>query len=161
MKTWMKRMSLGVILMASLAFMVGCGNEEKVGYVDLGRVQMESAKYQELQQKVEARRADILKRIQEVEQSGDQAKVQQTLQSTQQEIQTFMTAMSREFESSVNAAVADVARQKSLTIVTDKTTTLTGGEDITDAVLDKLGRKSATKAEEAPKAANPKTEEAK
>lgn len=142
-----KRIALGLVMALSVAFISGCGNSEKIGYVNLQQVQTESAKYKEVQERVKAKQQEIVKRLSDSEKKDTKIEFDKKLKKSQEEMQIFQLAMQREFKSSIDVAVADVAREKELTIVVDKSASLSGGEDITKAVIDKMGRVSEKKKE--------------
>lgn len=148
MKKSTRRIALGLAMALSLGVLAGCGNSEKVGYVNLKQIEEKSSKYEEIQKRIADKEHEIATRLEKAKQEDSSEEFNQKLQKSQEEMQIFKLAMQREFKSNVDVAVADIARQKELTIVVDKYAELSGGEDITAEVLNKLGKK-ADKAQQA------------
>ena len=53
MKRIGKRLAAVLCMIAAVAVLSGCGSEDKVGYVDMSRVQKEAPAVQQYQQKIE------------------------------------------------------------------------------------------------------------
>lgn len=142
MKKITRRIALGLAMALSLGVLAGCGNNEKVGYVNLAQIQQESSKSVEIEKRIADKQTEIAERLQKSQKEDSREEFNKKLQKSQEEMQIFKLAMQREFKSNVDVAVADIARKKELTIVVDKYAELSGGEDITAQVLDKMGRKT-------------------
>ena len=139
MKRGMKQLLVAFSLFAVTGLVAGCGSSEKAGYVDSLKVRQESAKAHELEDKVIKRQEAVQARLLEV-------------QKAKQEMSAFSSAMSTEYRNAVESATAQVAKEKKLTVVLDQGAMVQGGEDITEAVLDKMGRqKKAAQGSEAKK----------
>ena len=65
-------------------------------------------------------------------------------QEFQKEMQTFSQQVGREFQTSVQQASSQVAQEKKLGIVLMKDQVVSGGVDITEEVITKLGGKTET-----------------
>ena len=65
-------------------------------------------------------------------------------QEFQKEMQTFSQQVGREFQTSVQQASSQVAQEKKLGIVLMKDQVVSGGVDITEEVITKLGGKAET-----------------
>lgn len=137
-----KRIALGLAFVMATAFLAGCGSEEKMGYVDVVKVRQESAKGKEISAKVTAKQQAITERLEKVEQGDDQAKLKEEVAKAKQEMNLYGYAMEKEFENTMQATVAQIARDKKLTVVVDKYAITSGGTDITQDVLDQMNKSS-------------------
>lgn len=145
MKNSTRKIALGLVMALSLGVLAGCGNTEKIGYVNLAQIEQDSSKYEEIQNKITDKQNEIAARLEKAQKEDSQEEFNKKLQKSQEEMQIFKLAMERELKTNIDVAVADIAREKKLTIVVDKYAELSGGEDITSQVLDKLGRKTDKK----------------
>lgn len=144
MKRGMKQLVLALSLVTATGLIAGCGSSEKAGYVDSLKIRQESAKVQDLEGKIAQRQQAIQARLQKAQQEKSPEEYGMEVQKARQEMSAFSSAMSTEYRNAVEAATAQVAKEKKLTVVLDQGAMVQGGEDITDAVLDKMVRKTAT-----------------
>ncbi len=154
MKRGMKQLLVALSLVVATGFIAGCGSSEKAGYVDSLKIRQESAKAQELEGKITQRQQAIQERLQKAQQEKSAEEFNTEVQKARQEMSAFSSAMSTEYRNSVEAATAQVAKEKKLTVVLDQAAMVQGGEDITDAVLDKMGRKAANNTTDSANATN-------
>ncbi len=140
MKRGMKQLLVAFSLFAVTGLVAGCGSSEKAGYVDSLKVRQESAKAHELEDKVIKRQEAVQARLQKAQQEKSEAEYAVEVQKAKQEMSAFSSAMSTEYRNAVESATAQVAKEKKLTVVLDQGAMVQGGEDITEAVLDKMGR---------------------
>ena len=136
-----KRVLAGLTMMVSVGLIAGCGTNEQIGYIDMQKIQTESQKGQDTQAKLQAKISEINARLAQEQSSGQDANtMMQNQQKAQQEFQTYQQAMIKDFESAVDTNAQAVAKEKNLTAVVDKQALVSGGVDITDEVLNKMGK---------------------
>ena len=140
MKRGMKQLLVAFSLFAATGLVAGCGSSEKAGYVDSLKVRQESAKAHELEDKVIKRQEAVQAGLQKAQHEKSVAEYAVEVQKAKQEMSAFSSAMSTEYRNAVESATAQVAKEKKLTVVLDQGAMVQGGEDITEAVLDKMGR---------------------
>ena len=135
-----KRFTAGALLTVSVLALAGCGSADKVGYVDVYKLRMQSAKAMELQQKVEAKDKEISARLDQVKATKSEDEYKQENAKASQEFDIYRKAMSSEFKSYVESNNAQVAKEQKYTIVIDGMTVTEGGTDLTETVLEKMGK---------------------
>jgi len=132
------------VLLTGSVFMAGCG-QVHVGTLDRERVQEEAP---QLKAVVTEANAKLMEAQQEA-----QAKFEATPKMTQEEAQKLQMETQRkmaglnqmysiQLEQQLNVAIQDVVKSKKLDVVMDSSkaypSVLSGGEDITDEVIQKL-----------------------
>ncbi len=152
MKKWTKQITLALTLVLGTGLLAGCGSSEKIGYVDVTKIQLESVKAKQIQEQITTRQMDVVKRLENDQKTKSPEEFAKEVQQTQREMHMFQEAMVRELRSAMNATAADVARAKGLSIVVDSQAIPTGGEDITKEVLEKMNETANKDAEAKEKA---------
>ncbi len=152
MKKWTKQIALALTLVLGTGLMAGCGSSEKIGYVDVTKIQLESVKSKQIQEMIATRQAEVVKKLQNDQKTKSPEEFAKEVQQTQNEMQVFQQAMIRELRNAMDATAADVARSKGLSIVVDSQAIPTGGEDITKEVLEKMNETANKDAEAKAKA---------
>ena len=142
------------MLIASMSILAGCGNNEKIAYVDTVKIQQESTKAHEIEDKIKAKQEDVGKRLEAVKAKGNEEEYTAAVQKANQEMSIYSKAMAKEMESYVDGNLGQIAKDGGYTLVVDKYANISGGTDITEQVLDKIGRYKAdeTKASTSPDA---------
>ena len=69
MKRIGKRLAAALCMIAAVGVLSGCGSEDKVGYVDMNRVQKEAPAVQQYQQKIEEKSKSLDAELQQAQQS--------------------------------------------------------------------------------------------
>ena len=125
-----------MVIMA--AFMAGCGSDDKVGVVDMQRVQKEAPIVQTYKQKTEEKKAAVDKELQEAQQSMSAEDFQKKQQQSAQELNIFAASMQRQFMSEIQSKAGEVAKDKNVGIIVMKEAVPHGGIDVTDDLIAKL-----------------------
>lgn len=139
MTKMMKRAMASALLVMSMGVLAGCGNDDNLGYVDTNKAIQQSPKYKEIMTKMEERSNQIQTRLKTAESSQTPEAYKKTKASAEQEFALFRSAMYKELQSYVENNVASIAKEKKLTIVVDKNAVTSGGTDITDELIKKMG----------------------
>lgn len=163
-----KRLALIGLAAMSIGLVAGCGNSDSIGTIDMNKVVTQSNKAKELNQKMQAKQAEITKQLEAAQKSQSEQEFQQTQAKAQQELQVFGQAMGNEFKQTVEANVAEISKEKKLTAVVNEGAVISGGTDITDEVIQKMNGTSGDASAQQSGDANaqksgdaPKTEEKK
>lgn len=163
MKKWTKQIALALTLVLGTGLLAGCGSEEKIGYVDVTKIQMESKKAQQIEAQVAEKNMAVMQRLQKDQQEKSKEEFAQEVQQSQREMQLFQQAMVRSFRDAMNSTAADVAREKELSLVLNSQAIPAGGIDITAEVLAKMdeavAKETATKEKAAKKLKDAAAEE--
>ena len=153
-----KRLVAGALMAATLGLVAGCGTQDQVGYVDGQTLMTQSQKGVDAKNKLMAKQQEIQKRVAQETQGKSQEEQQQIMAKADQEFSIYQQAIVKDFRNNLDANVQAVAKEKHLTMVVEKNTLISGGEDITNDVLDKMGKAkdaSASNGQAAQPAAQP------
>lgn len=138
MKRIGKRLSAVLCMIVAAGVLSGCGGEDKVGYVDMQRVQKEAPVMQQYQQKVEEKNKSLDQELEQAQQTMSAEDFQKKQQQAQQEQQIFQASMERQFMSDVQGKLGDIAKEKEVGIIVYKEAVHNGGIDVTDELIAKL-----------------------
>lgn len=135
-----KRLVVGALMVTTLGLVAGCGSQEQVGYVDGQTLMTQSQKGVDAKNKLLAKQQEIQKRVAQEAQGKSQEEQQQIMAKADQEFSIYQQAIVKDFRSTLDADVQAVAKEKQLTMVVEKNTLISGGTDITNDVLEKMGK---------------------
>ena len=138
MKRLGKRFAAVVCMILAIGALSGCGSEDKVGYVDMARVQKEAPMVQQYQKKMEENDKALNDELQKDKQSMSAEDFQKKQQQAQQERQIYAASMQQQFLSEIQTKLADIAKDKNVGIVVYKEVVPSGGIDVTDDLIAKL-----------------------
>lgn len=138
MKKMWKRLAVVVSLTVMAGVLGGCGSEDKVGIVDMARVQKEAPAVQQYKQKTEDKQKEIEKELQDAQQSMSAEDFQKKQQQAQQELNIYGASMQRQFMSDIQSKLGDIAKEKNVGIVVIKEAVPQGGIDVTDDLIAKM-----------------------
>lgn len=136
-----KRILAGLTMMVSVGLVAGCGTTEQVGYVDMQKIMTDSQKGQDTNNKIQAKFTEINARLAQDQSAGQDANtMMQNQQKAQQEFQAYQQAMINDFRNAVDTNVQAIAKEKNITAVVEKNALISGGVDLTEEVLNKMGK---------------------
>ena len=138
MKRLGKRFAAVVCMILAIGALSGCGSEDKVGYVDMARVQKEAPMVQQYQKKMEDKDKALNDELQKDKQSMSAEDFQKKQQQAQQERQIYAASMQQQFLPEIQTKLADIAKDKNVGIVVYKEVVPSGGIDVTDDLIAKL-----------------------
>lgn len=138
MKKIGKNLTLAFTALMLTGLLAGCGNTEKIGYVDVAKIRTESVKAKIIETQVAERQSQMMQQLTELQAKETPEKFQQEAARLDEEMNIYRLAMSKEFKNAIEASTADVAREKKMTMVVDRYAIPGGGEDITAEVLAKM-----------------------
>ena len=138
MKRLGKRFAAVVCMILAIGALSGCGSEDKVGYVDMARVQKEAPMVQQYQKKMEDKDKALNDELQKDKQSMSAEDFQKKQQQAQQERQIYAASMQQQFLSEIQTKLADIAKDKNVGIVVYKEVVPSGGIDVTDDLIAEL-----------------------
>lgn len=136
-KVW-KRAVAAAAMAFAIGMLAGCGGEDKVGIVDMTRVQQEAPLVQQYKQKTEEKQKSIEQELQQAKQSMSAEDFQKKQQQSQQELNIFGASMQRQFMSEIQSKLGEIAKEKKVGIVVVKEAVPQGGIDVTDDLIAKL-----------------------
>ena len=121
-----------------MSLMAGCGNNETAGIVDMQKVFEESAKAKSLETQLQAKEAEISKRLAKQKETLPADEYVKKERDAQQELMIYATGLQKSFQSQVEQHLAAIAKDKKLGIVMEKQAIDKGGVDITAELIEKL-----------------------
>ncbi len=138
MKTMCKRMAAIAAVMVLTGLLAGCGSEDKIGTVDMTRVQQEAPLVQQYKQKTEDKQKAVEEELKQAQASMSPEDFQKKQAQAQQELNIFGASMQRQFMSDIQSKLGDIAKEKKVGIVVVKEAVPQGGIDVTDDLIAKL-----------------------
>ena len=84
MNRMMKRIAAGLCMVLTVGMLAGCGGEDKVGYVDMSRIQKEAPLAQQYRQKTEDKAKELNTELQQAQQSMSAEEFQKKQQQVNQ-----------------------------------------------------------------------------
>lgn len=136
-KIW-KGLAAAMMTVACAGMLTGCGSDDKVGVVDMGRVQKEAPVVQQYKEKTEAKQKEVMKELQDAKSTMSDEDFAKKQQQADQELNIFGASMQRQLLTDVQTKAGEVAKDKKIGIVMMKDAAPNGGIDITDEVIAKL-----------------------
>lgn len=149
-----KLMIVAVMMALMSVFMLGCGSETKLGYVDTDRIMNEAPQIKSIKDNIDAKNKEIENKANELnQQKGSMS--DEDFKKAQMNIQREYQGLDAQYQSQVKNAMdkvlAEVSKEKDLSAVVPKELVrsngmqvqkqdfvVSGGIDITDEVIQKL-----------------------
>lgn len=138
MKQIRKRVAAAAAAVVLAVMMAGCGSEDKIGTVDLTRVQQEAPLVKQYKQKTEDKQKAVEEELKQAQASMSPEDFQKKQAQAQQELNIFGASMQRQFMSDIQSKLGDIAKEKEVGIVVVKEAVPQGGIDVTDDLIAKL-----------------------
>ena len=132
-----KSLVLGASLVASMAVLGGCGSNN-IGYVDSVKVANSTEKGIEITKEINAKKAELDAKIA----AADEASKAQVTTDAKQDFNAFTTAKNQELKQYIDQQVNELAKEKKLDVVLLKGAVVGGGVDVTDDLINKMGKAS-------------------
>lgn len=133
-----KSLAIAAVMMGTMALLGGCGSD-KVGYVDTIKLQQQSQKMQDINKDVAAKKQELEQRLAAVD-PNDAQNYQKAQQDAQREWDTYTDSKDQEIQKYFEDEIGKVAEKEGITVVLTRNAVASGGEDLTDKVLDQVGR---------------------
>lgn len=133
-----KSLVIGAVMVGAMSLLAGCGSD-KVGYVDTNKIVQQSQKMADVNKDVAAKKAELEAKMNAVDQSNATA-VQKAQQDAQAEFEAYTNSKDKEIQDYFEDEVGKVAKQEGITVVLAHRAVAAGGVDLTDKVLDAVGR---------------------
>ncbi|MCF0154343.1 MAG: OmpH family outer membrane protein [Veillonella sp.] len=134
-----KALVLGAVMVGAMGLMAGCGSDT-VGYVDVQKVSQQSQKMQDVTKEMQAKNDELTAQLNAINPETNPEEYAQKKQELSNEFRNFQQAKDEELENYFREEVGKVAKQEGASIVLVKGDVVSGGVDLTDKVLDAIGR---------------------
>ena len=139
-----KSLVLSATLVASMAILGGCGSNN-IGYVDTMKVANSTEKGIAISQEINAKKAELNKRIE----AADDASKQNVYTQASQELTAFTNAKAQEYRQYQEQKINELVKEKKLDVVIEKGAVVGGGADVTEELITKMGKASDAQIKEA------------
>ncbi len=136
-KIW-KGLAAALMTVTCAGMLAGCGSEDKVGVVDMSRVQKEAPLVQQYKEKTEAKQKEVMKELQDAKGTMSDEDFAKKQQQADQELNIFGASMQRQFMTDVQSKAGEIAKDKKIGIIMMKDAAPNGGIDVTDDIIAKL-----------------------
>lgn len=136
-KVWKRVLTIASV-MALVGMLSGCGSEDKIGTVDMTRIQQEAPLMQQYKQKTEDKQKAVEEELKQAQATMSPEDFQKKQAQAQQELNIFGASMQRQFMSDIQSKLGEIAKEKKVGIVVVKEAVPQGGIDVTDDLIQKL-----------------------
>ena len=133
----MKSLVLGATMIMALPIIGGCGSNT-IGYVDAQKIMTQTSKSIEINKEINAKD----KELQEKVNAADEATKAQVISDAKQDYAAFTNAKEQELKQYIDQQVNELAKEKKLDVVLLKGAVVGGGVDVTDDLINKMGKAS-------------------
>ena len=133
----MKSLILGATMIMALPIIGGCGSNT-IGYVDAQKIMTQTSKSIEINKEINAKD----KELQEKVNAADEATKAQVISDAKQDFTAFATSKNQELKQYIDQQVNELAKEKKLDVVLLKGAVVGGGVDVTDDLINKMGKAS-------------------
>ena len=136
-RVW-KRVLTAASIMALAGMLSGCGSDDKIGTVDMTRIQQEAPIVQQYKQKTEDKQKAVEDELKQAQATMSPEDFQKKQAQAQQELNIFGASMQRQLMSDIQSKLGEIAKEKKVGIVVVKEAVPQGGVDVTDDLIKKL-----------------------
>ncbi|WP_346353592.1 OmpH family outer membrane protein [Azotosporobacter soli] len=134
----MKRIGLVVLMVLVMGLLGGCSGAATVGVVDMNKVMTDSPKVKDLQEQLKTKGTALEEGLNKEKASLSPEEFQKRQEQAYGEFVKLQQDVKGQFDTSLNKAMEEVAKDKKLGVILHKGGVATGGVDVTDEVLKKL-----------------------
>ncbi len=138
MKLQAKRMVTLLMVVVMSVMVSGCFNAQKTGVVDVQRVMKDSAKVQQFQEQLNTSGKDLTQKLEQEKGTLSTEEFQKRQQEVYADFVKQKQDLENQMDTLINQALADIAKEKGLSVVLYKNNVAQGGIDVTDDVIQKL-----------------------
>lgn len=133
----MKSLILGATLIVALPIIGGCGNNN-IGYVDSMKVANSTEKGMAITKEINAKDKELQAKVA----AADEASRMQVIQEARQEFAAFSNAKAAEYKQVQEQQINELVKEKKLDVIIEKGAVIGGGVDVTDDLINKMGKAS-------------------
>ena len=134
-----KSLILGAAMIMALPIIGGCGGGNNIGYVDASKIMTQTSKSIEINKEINAKGKELQAKID----AADADTKVQVITDAKQDFEAFNAAKSQELKQYIDQQVNELAKEKKLDVVLLKGAVIGGGVDVTDDLINKMGKASA------------------
>lgn len=144
MKRITKFLMVTMVLLSLL--LAGCGGRNNaIGSVDMSKVAEQTDLFKNQQEQMQAKLTQAQKELEDASKNSTPEEMEKLQNAKGLELRAYKERMENELKHTVEAALADVAKDKKLGAVLIKEAVAQGGIDVTEDVINKLKTQSVKK----------------
>lgn len=133
----MKSLMLGATLIVALPILGGCGSNN-IGYVDSIKVANNTEKGIAITKEINAKDKELQAKVA----AADEVTRPQVIQEARQEFAAFSNAKASEYRQYQEQQINELVKDKKLDVVIEKGAVIGGGTDVTEDLINKMGKAS-------------------
>lgn len=133
----LKKITMLMMVLIVSVLISGC-SDTKIGVVDINKVMTDSPKVQQFEEKLKTDAQPLIDKLEQDKANLSPEQLQQRSMEVGNEIEKMKKDLSTELNTSMDKALADIAKEKSLSVVLYKNGVAQGGIDVTDDVIKKM-----------------------
>jgi outer membrane protein len=133
-----KRMVTLLMVVVMAVMVSGCFNAQKTGVVDVQRVMKDSGKVQQFQEQLNTSGKELTEKLEQEKGTLSADEFQKRQQAVYADFVKQKQDLESQMDTLINQALADIAKEKGLSVVLYKNNVAQGGIDVTDDVIQKL-----------------------
>lgn len=137
MKLQTKRIFMLLVIVVTAVFISGC-SETKLGVVDVNKVMTESPKVQQFEEQLKTSAKTLVDKLEADKASLAPEELQKRSAEINSEIEKTKQDLSTQLNTSMDQALAEIAKEKNLGAILYKNGVAQGGIDVTDDVIKKM-----------------------
>lgn len=133
----LKRITMLMAVLAVSVLIGGC-SDAKIGVVDVNKVMADSPKVQQFEEKLKTGAQPLIDKLEQEKANLSPEELQKRNMEVGSEIEKMKKDLSAELNESMDKALADIAKEKGLSVILYKNGVAQGGIDVTDDVIKKM-----------------------
>lgn len=137
MKLTVKKITMLLMILVISVFISGC-SDTKIGVVDVNKIMTDSPKVQEFEEQLKTNAKTLVDQLEQDKANLSQEQLQQRSMEVSTEMEKMKQDLSAQLNESMDKALAEVAKEKKLSVVLYKNGVAQGGIDVTDDVIKKM-----------------------
>lgn len=137
MNSQTKRIFMLLVIVVTAVFISGCA-EAKIGVVDVNKVMTESPKVQQFEEQLKTSAQTLIDKLEADKASLSPEELQKRNAEIGSEIEKTKQDLSTQLNTSMDQALAEIAKEKNLDVILYKTGVAQGGIDVTEDVIKKM-----------------------
>lgn len=133
----LKKITMLMTVLAVSVLISGC-SDTKIGVVDINKVMADSPKVQQFEEKLKTDAQPLIDKLEQEQANLSPEELDKRRMEVGTEIEKMKKDLSTELNTSMDKALADIAKEKSLSVVLYKNGVAQGGIDVTEDVIKKM-----------------------
>lgn len=137
MKLNARKITMLLMILVVSVFISGCG-DAKIGVVDVNKIMTDSPKVQQFEEQLKTNAKTLVDKLEQDKANLSQEELQKRSMEVSTEMEKLKQDLSSQLNESMDQALAEIAKEKKLSVVLYKNGVAQGGIDVTDDVIKKM-----------------------